>query len=50
MRENREISSLAARQRSSPAGKGDSRKASTNGGEKSDGVVVCAEQHIAHVG
>ncbi len=40
MHENREISSPTARQRSSPAGKGASRKSSTNGGEKSDGVVV----------
>ncbi len=40
MHENREISSPTARQRSSPAGKGDSRTTSTNGGEKSDGVEV----------
>ena len=40
MHENREASSLAARQRSSPAGKGDSRKASTHDGEESEGVEV----------
>jgi RNA-directed DNA polymerase len=40
MHENRETSSLAARQRSSPAGEGDSRATGMNGGEESDGVVV----------
>jgi len=40
MHENRETSSLAARQRSSPAGEGDSRETGMNGGEESDGVVV----------
>jgi len=40
MHENRETSSLAARQRSSPAGEGGSRKSGMNGGEESDGVVV----------
>jgi group II intron reverse transcriptase/maturase len=40
MHENRETSSLAARQRSSPAGEGQGRKSGVNGGEESDGVVV----------
>lgn len=40
MHENRETSSLAARQRSSPAGEGPGRKTGVNGGEESDGVVV----------
>ncbi len=40
MHENRETSSLAARQRSSPDGEGDSRTTGMNGGEESDGVVV----------
>ena len=40
MHENRETSSLAARQRSSPAGEGDSRATGMNGDEESDGVVV----------
>ena len=40
MHENRETSSLAASQRSSPAGKGRSRTAGMNGGEESDGVEV----------
>jgi RNA-directed DNA polymerase len=40
MHENRETSSLVARQRSSPAGEGQGRKTGVNGGEESDGVVV----------
>jgi group II intron reverse transcriptase/maturase len=40
MHENRETSSLAARQRSSPAGEGGSRATGMNGDEESDGVVV----------
>jgi RNA-directed DNA polymerase len=40
MHENRETSSLAAPQGSSPAGEGGSRKTGMNGGEESDGVVV----------
>ena len=50
MHENRETSSLTAPQGSSPAGKGQGREARMNGGEESDGVVVCAEQRIAHEG
>jgi len=40
MHENRETSSLTARRRSSPAGKGDSCESGLNGGEESDGVEV----------
>lgn len=40
MHENRETSLLAARQRSSPAGKGESHETGMNDGEESDGVVV----------
>jgi retron-type reverse transcriptase len=40
MHENRETSSLAVPQGSSPAGEGGSRKTGMNGGEESDGVEV----------
>jgi RNA-directed DNA polymerase len=40
MHENRETSSLAASNSSSPAGKGASHTIGMNGGEESDGVVV----------
>jgi len=51
MHENRETSTLAGRdKRTSPAGEGRSRTARMNGVEESDRSIVCAEQHIAHVG
>jgi len=40
MHENRETSPSTGRKRHSPAGKGDSRTASMNGGEESDGVII----------
>jgi hypothetical protein len=40
MHENRETSSLAASSKGSPAGKGQSRNASMNGGEESHRVEV----------
>jgi hypothetical protein len=50
MHENRETSPSTGRKRHSPAGKGDSRTTSMNGGEESDGVIMCAEQRIAQEG
>jgi hypothetical protein len=50
MHENRETSSPTASETGSPAGKGKSRNFRMNGGEESDGVVVCAEQRVAQEG
>ena len=40
MHENRETSPSTGRKGHSPAGKGDSRTTSRNGGEESDGVIL----------
>ena len=50
MHENRETSSLTAGITGSPAGEGLGHTSGVNGGEESDGGVVCAEQRVDQEG